>query len=661
MASDNIRTTGNNSSGQSSEDFQPYVKPSESLAEFSLKAAVLGIIFGILFGAANAYLGLLAGLTVSTSIPVAVMTVGFFRLTRWFFGSSTILEANMSQTVGSASSSLASGVIFTIPALFLWGMNPSIFQIAGLAALGGVLGILFMIPLRRLLIKDEHGKLPYPEGTACAKVLVAADTGGAGAGNVFLGLVIGLVYKFFIGFAYLWKGKAYFYLPLVKKAQLGVTATPALLGVGYILGYRVASIMVSGSLISWVVLIPLIAYVGEHLNVPLFPETISTVGDMSPSEIWNRYIRYIGAGAVAFGGIITIIRSTPTMIKSFRIGVEGIRNRLASASTDLAAKDAGLKRTDRDLSLKVVIIGVAVVIGAIALIPSILGGTTSLTMRLVAAPAIAIFGFLFVTVSSRIVGLVGVSSNPTSGMTIVTLLGVSMIFVYLGWTDAVGKVTALTVGTVVCVAASIAGDTSQDLKTGFIVGATPFRQQIGELMGAVTSALAVAASIVILNSAYQFGSTELPAPQATLMKTIIEGVLESGVPWGLVLVGVLLGAVFELCSLPSLPFAVGLYLPVSTMTPIFLGGCIRLFVEKKYRHDQHELDQRRERGILFSSGLIGGEGLMGVGIALWAFYYGAPTGWPIDWPVPFGEIVTLGIFALLGYVLFRRTKPLRRG
>ncbi|UCE23420.1 MAG: oligopeptide transporter, OPT family [Candidatus Zixiibacteriota bacterium] len=646
----------NESPAKSNEEFKPYISREESVAEFTIKAVLIGAIFGILFGAANAYLGLLAGITVSTSIPVAVMTVGFFRLTRRFFGPASILESNMSQTTGSASSSLASGVIFTIPALYLWGMDPSVFQVAGLAVLGGLLGILFMIPLRRLLIKHEHGKLPYPEGTACAKVLVAAEKGGAGAGNVFLGLGIGVIYKLCIGFLYLWKDTVYAYVPLVNKAQLGIKATPALLAVGYILGYRVAAIMVAGSLISWVVLIPLMAYAGEHLSVPLFPESVSTIGDMTPSQIWNRYIRYIGAGAVAFGGIITIIRSAPTMVKSFKIGVDEVRSRLARKNAigpvDAPAED----RTDKDLSLRTVVIGVVIIIAVLALVPSLLGGTASLTMRLVAAPAIAIFAFLFVTVSSRIVGLVGVSSNPTSGMTIVTLLGVSMIFVYLGWTDAVGKLTALTVGTVVCVAASIAGDTSQDLKTGFLLGATPYKQQIGELIGAASSALAVATAIVILNNAYQFGSAELPAPQATLMKTIVEGVLESGVPWRLVLIGVFLGAVAELCSLPSLPFAVGLYLPVSTMTPIFVGGCIRYFIEKKHQGDTRTLEARCERGILFSSGLIGGEGLLSVGIALYAFYWGKPQGLGIVWPSPWGELFSLVIFGLLGFLLLKRTK-----
>lgn len=642
-------------------DFQPYISPQTSVPEFTIKAAIAGIIFGILFGAANAYLGLLAGLTVSTSIPVAVMTVGLFRLIGMVSGRYSILESNISQTIGSASSSLASGVIFTLPALFLWGMDPSLLQMTGLAMAGGLLGILFMIPLRRVLIKKEHGVLPYPEGTACAKVLIASDAGGARAGNVFLGLGIGLVYKFFIGFIKLWQDRVYVNLPFINKAQIGAMTTPALLGVGYILGFRIACIMVGGSMISWVILIPLLNAYGHLLPTPYFPESLSGIASMSSSEIWNRYIRYIGAGAVAFGGIITIIRSIPTMISSFKVGLDAVQSRLGYISKDdVTQMDRPLSdRTDTDLKLKVASIGVIIIIAFIALTPGLLGKSPSFIMRIVAAPAIAIFAFFFVTVSSRIVGMVGVSSNPTSGMTIVTLLAVSMIFVALGWTDAIGKATALTVGTVVCVAASIAGDTSQDLKTGYIVGATPYKQQIGEIVGAITSALAVCAAVLILNESYKFGSTDLPAPQATLMKTIVEGVLESGIPWGLVLAGAGLGVIIELFRLPSLPFAVGLYLPVSTMTPIFFGGLIRKYIENRYADDTSGLDQRRENGILFSSGLIGGEGLMGVGIALWAFYFGKPAGIGPTWPVPMGEIVSFVLFLGLGFILFWRTNAVK--
>lgn len=613
---------------------------------------IAGILFGVLFGAANAYLGLLAGITVSTSIPVAVMTVGFFRLTRRLFGRSTILESNMAQTIGSASSSLASGVIFTIPALYIWGVDPTLFQLTGLALFGGLLGVLFMIPLRRFLIKEEHATLPYPEGTACARVLITADKGGAGAGNLFLGLGLGVLYRCCNHLLKIIDREVSINLPLVKKAQIGIVATPMLMGVGYILGYRVAAIMVAGSLVSWVVLIPLMGHMGEHLTVPLFPETIKTIGSMSPAEIWTRYIRYVGAGAVAFGGLITIVRSLPMMIKSFRMTFGAMRKRLGS---DQLSAD-GTIRTDRDLSMRYVLFGVAAVVVLLAVVPGVLGLNTTFVMRLVAAPAIAIFAFFFVSVSSRIVGMIGVSSNPTSGMTIVTLLGVSGLFVWLGWTDMLGKVTALTIGTVVCVAASIAGDTSQDLKTGFLVGATPWRQQVGELIGAVTSSLAVCAAVMVLVKTYEIGSPDLPAPQAMLIGTLVDGVLESGIPWSLVLIGVFLGAIIELCSLPSLPFAVGLYLPVATMTPILFGGIIRRIVEAQSRHDEAALDERRGRGILFCSGLIGGEGLMGVIIAAYAYGWGKPAGIGFTWPEPWGKIVTLGLFGLMGLLLYRRTK-----
>jgi len=507
-------------------NFQPYIKPEENLPEFTVKSVLVGIFFGVLFGAANAYLGLLVGITVSTSIPVAVMSVGFFRLTRRFFGKYSILETNIAQTTGSASSSLASGIIFTIPALFLWGINPTLWQMAGLSLFGGLLGILFMIPLRRFLIQKEHGKLPYPEGTACAKVLIASDSKAGSAKNVFMGLGIGFLFKICSEVLILWKEKFFFDIPLIKKAQLGVHATPALLAVGYILGFRISTIMVAGGMISWVIIIPLLAAYGDQLVGTLLPAPAVPISSMSTSAIWNNYIRYIGAGAVAFGGIITIIRSIPTMVKSFRIGVDQMKARFDNGPDQKKVED----RTERDLSLKYVLYGVIIVVILLILIPGLLGASTSLSMRIVAAPAIAIFAFFFVTVSSRIVGIVGVSSNPTSGMTIVTLLGISMIFVLLGWTDTAGKVTALTVGTVVCVAASIAGDTSQDLKTGFLVGATPKKQQISELIGASTSALAVSASVILLANTYQFGTEELPAPQAVLIKTIIEGVLESSIP-----------------------------------------------------------------------------------------------------------------------------------
>ncbi len=587
----------------------PYVPAGESPAEATLKALIAGIVFGILFGAANAYLGLRAGLTISTSIPVAVMTVALFRALKAAGVGSSILEANMSQTVGSASSSVASGVIFTLPALFLWGFDTNVVQITLLAMCGGLLGVLFMIPLRRYLIVKEHPNLPYPEGTACAEVLKASETGGAGAKNVFLGLGVGALLKGLTGWLRVIPDELEVHIPFLKKGQLGSDVSAALFGVGYILGPRIATIMVGGGLLSWLVIIPIIATWGEGRVDPLFPETVKTISEMSAPEIWTRYVRYIGAGAVAAGGLITLIKSIPTMIESFRIGAKQIRERMG-----VSAEDAGIPRTQQDLSLKVVGIGVVVIFVVLTLIPQAFSTIDMPLGRALAALLVIIFAFFFVTVSSRIVGLVGVTSNPTSGMTIATLLGTASVFLLLGWTDDAGKVAALTVGAVVAIAASIAGDTSQDLKTGFLLGATPRRQQAGELAGVLTSAAFVALTVLLLGNAYGFGGEELPAPQATLMQLVIDGVLAQSLPWVLVGIGAGIAIVAEIFRIPSLPFAVGVYLPVSTMFPVFLGGLLRLTLKRRASSEE-EKTARRDRGILFGSGLVGGEGLIGVVIA----------------------------------------------
>ncbi len=629
-------------------DFKPYVPAETEMRDFTLKAVIAGIVFGIIFGSANAYLGLRVGLTISTAIPLAVVSVAVFRLLKPLLGPSTILEHNISQTTGSASSSLASGIIFTIPALFLWGFDPSLLQIGVLAMMGGVLGVLFMIPLRRFLIVKEHQSLPYPEGTASAQVLIAADAGGARAKNVFWGLGIGALYKAFTGFFKLWPESLSLKLPFMRKAEVGLDAGPALMGVGYILGYRVSAIMVAGGLLSWVGLIPLIDLFGRDLTSPLFPETTKLIADMSPGEIWTRYIRYIGAGAVAFAGIITVIKSIPTMYSSLKIGL----NELRAGSSANVAKPI---RTDHDLSMIVVMIGALVVALAIIVTPHVLGVGSTFLVRLLGAVCIAIFAFMFVTVSARIVGLVGVSSNPTSGMTIVTLLGTSLIFYALGWTDDFGKAAVLTIGTVVCVAASIAGDISQDLKCGYLIGSTPRKQQTAELIGAVTSAFFIAGAVWLLGRAYTFGSVDLPAPQATLMKTVIEGVLQADLPWGLVMTGAAIAGVAELLGTPSLPFAVGIYLPLSAMTPVFVGGVIRYFMEKQAKSEE-EKESRKEQGILMGSGLIAGEGIMGVFIAAYAFFAGKPQGIGLNWPEPVGQLVSLAVFTLLGFGLIKVAK-----
>lgn len=629
-------------------EHKPYVPDEIPFKDITLKAVVVGAIFGVIFGSANAYLGLRVGLTISTAIPLAVIAVAAFRILTPVLGKSNILDCNIAQTTGSASSSLASGIIFTIPALFLWGFSPSVFKIGILALLGGVLGVLFMIPLRRSLIVKEHGVLPYPEGTAAAHVLVAADTGGTKAKNVFLGLGVGAVFKSLVGFFHLWSEKIYLKIPVLKKATLGMEPTPALLGVGFILGPRIAGIMVAGGMLSWLGIIPLIAYFGESLNLPLFPEKELAIVQMSAEQIWDKYIRVVGAGAVAVAGIITVFKSLPTMYNSLKTGIKEIGIRRAGVRTKT-------QRTQTDLPITILGVGVLMVIIILVLAPQVLGIQTSLIIRFIASLCIVFFAFCFVTVSSRIVGMVGVTSNPTSGMAIVTLLGTSLLFYALGWTDILGQATAVTIGTVVAVGASIAGDISQDLKAGYIIGATPRRQQTSELIGVLTSAFAIAAAVWLLGRSFSFGSVELPAPQAVLMKTVVEGVLGGDLPWGLVLIGGAFAVVAELLRIPSLPFAVGIYLPLSTMTPIFVGGLVRQIIENRAGKDEQLRTRKKEKGILLGSGFIAGEGIAGVLIALYAFIAKAkPKGIGIVWPGDLGDFIALAAFLLLVVYLIRR-------
>jgi len=633
------------------DSYDPFVPASESPAEFSFKGVGLGILFGIVFGAANAYLGLRAGLTISTSIPVAVMTVAVFRALSSAGIHGSILETNISQTTGSASSSLASGVIFTLPALFMWGMPPELLQMTLLAMCGGLLGILFMIPLRRFLIEREHGKLPYPEGTACAEVLVANEVGGGRARFVYYGLAAGAFFKLLTSWLRVIPGDIHSRIPFLKKGELGMDLSAALFGVGYILGPRIATVMVGGGLLSWLVIIPAIAYWGDARSVPLFPEMIQLIRDMSPGQIWTRYVRYIGAGAVATAGIITLIRSIPVMVSSFRIGARQLGERVGGGQ-------AMTLRTDDDLPLRFVGIGIIAIAFVLIVVPQVFGSVGSIGIRAVAAACVVLFAFFFVTVASRIVGLVGVTSNPTSGMTIAALLGTASIFLLFGWTDAFGKAAALTVGCVVAIAASISGDTSQDLKTGFLLGATPRRQQVAELIGVLTSATFVCLTVLALGKGFGFGSAELPAPQATLMKLVIDGVLDQNLPWALVAIGAGIALVCEIVRIPSLPFAVGVYLPVSTMTPLFVGGLIRLWMERS-APDEVTAADRRERGVLLGSGFVGGEGLLGVGIALVAVAKSRrPEGIGTEWLG--GEIMSMLIgaaaFAVLIAWFFRSVR-----
>jgi len=576
------------------------------VAEFTLKAVVAGVVLGVLFGAANAYLGLRIGMTVSASIPAAVMTVAFFKLFRL---RGTILEANLSQTIGSASTSLTSGTIFTIPALFLWGMVPPYLQVVSLCFLGGVLGIAAMIPLRRLLIVDAHKELPYPEGTACAEVLRATAEGASGGVWIFRGMAVGAAVKLLVAVLFVVPASVAAAIPGLPKAEIALELAPSLLAVGFILGYRQSGVLVAGSIVSAFALTPLIAWIGGSLPGPLWPETEKLVPAMSASQIWSRYVRYIGAGAVATAGILTVARNLPTMTGAFAAVVRGLRSGRSAATT---ATGTGNVRTDRDLPGSFVVAAVAGVIAIAAIVPGIFAGNMPFGIRLVCAAGVGLFGILFVTVAARIVGIVGVSSQPTSGITLVTLLGTAAVFAACGWKDAAARAAVLTVGTIVAVAASKAGDISQDLKTGFLVGATPARQQLGQLIGAAFACWAVAGTVILLGNTYEFGSKDIPAPQATLMKTIIEGVLAGDLPWGLVGTGAGLSISAMLCGVSGLAFAIGVYLPLASMLAIFVGGCVRGYVERRRRGQK---PAGTDVGILAASGLVAGEGLAGILVA----------------------------------------------
>jgi putative OPT family oligopeptide transporter len=588
--------------------FKPYVPASQSPAEFTIKAIILGALFGLIFGASTVYLGLRAGLTVSASIPIAVLAISVLKR----LGGSTILENNIVQTIGSAGESVAAGVVFTVPALiFLTPSGPeyfNYFQITMLAFAGGILGVLMMVPLRRALIVKEHGVLPYPEGTACADVLIAGERGGTMAKLVFQGLAIGGLWKAVSWIVQIFRtaiGYSMSRTSVFPNATLNVDISPEYMGVGYVIGPRIAGVMFAGGVLSWLVLLPLLSYIGNYLPVALPPAGDGTlIRDMSAGQIWRNYIRYIGAGAVLAAGLITLTRTIPTIIASFRESMK-----------DIGAAGGGARaRTERDIPITIV-----------------LGGTLLLAIFLVVAPRlptqgnflvallVIIFGFFFVTVSSRIVGLIGSSSNPVSGMTIATLILTCTIFVALGWTgDAYGPI-ALSVGAIVCIAAANAGATSQDLKTGYIVGATPIYQQIGLIIGVVVSAFIIGYTTLYLHKVMTIGSGALPAPQATLMATLIRGLLSQDLPWALVLSGMAVSVTLELCGIHSLSFAVGSYLPIATTAPIFAGGLVRWWVENKTgQKEESEISS----GTLFSSGLIAGGSIAGI---LYAILFG--NGW----------------------------------
>ncbi len=562
------------------------------MREFTPLAIVLGIIIGALFGAANALIGLKVGIVISASIPAAVVSMGVLR---GILKRGTLLENNMVQTVASSGESLAAGMIFTIPALYIFGFNPKLLEMVMWGGIGGLLGVLFMVPLRRVLIVKEHGKLPYPEGVACAEVLRSGDRGGSGAKTVFWGLGVGAIYEFFRGLSF-WPEKAQIAIPQIRSAA-SLDASPALLGVGYILGVRIAGYMLGGAVLGWFVIIPAIAFFGADATAPIFPETENVISAMSPTNLWEQYLRYIGAGAVVLGGLVALIKSTPTIASSMWNVAGGVFGR------SRASKD----RTDRDLPLPLLLLLLVGLGYAMFRFDAIKVGTAG-------AIAVLVFGFFFVTVSSRLAGLVGNSSNPASGMTIATLLGTSLLFTYgLGLTDDTAKYACLSVGALVCVAICIAGDCSQDLKTGFLVKATPWKQQVGELIGVLTATIVIAWVIQAVNSTYGYVETlktpnPVLAPQANIMKLLVEGVMDGTLPWTLVTTGMAVALVVELLGIPALPVAVGLYLPLYISAPIMVGGLIRWVVDRRRKSS----DTGDHPGILGASGLVAGTGLVGV-------------------------------------------------
>ena len=585
-------------------DFKPFISADKIVPEFTFTSLFIGILLAVVFGAANAYLGLRVGMTVSASIPAAVLSMGIIRV---ILRRDSILENNMVQTIGSAGESVAAGAIFTLPALFLWAADgvegieaPGFFEIFLIALVGGTLGVLFMIPLRKALIVEEHGVLPYPEGTACAEVLLAGEEGGSKASVVFSGLGIAAVYKFVADGLGVFPSSVNYDIKAYKGSAVGMDVLPALVGVGYICGPRIASYMFSGSVLSWFVLMPLISlFAGDAI---IFPGT-EPISSLAPSELWGTYIKYIGAGAVATGGIISLIKSLPLIVKTFSQAMKSMSNNKGKAASGL--------RTDQDMPMPVILIGVGVIAIAIWLLPTF-------PINLLGAVIVVIFGFFFATVSSRMVGLIGSSNNPVSGMAIATLLIATILLKATGLDGATGMKGAIAIGSIICIVAAIAGDTSQDLKTGFIVGATPKKQQLGELIGVLTSSLAIGGVLYLLNEAWGYGSTELPAAQATMMRMIVEGVMNADLPWGLIGAGAAIAIVVEILRIPVLPFAVGMYLPLSLNAGIMAGGLVRLVVEKKRGLSEEMKKAAIDRGSLYTSGMIAGEGLIGILLAVFA-------------------------------------------
>ena len=626
------------------ESFKPYISADKVLPEFTVTSILMGIILAVVFGAANAYLGLKVGMTVSASIPAAVISLGVIRV---IMKKNSILESNMVQTIGSAGESLAAGAIFTMPALFLWAEEgkiamPGYLEITLIALFGGILGVLFMIPLRKALIVEEHGTLPYPEGMACAEVLLAGEEEGSNASTVFAGMGLGAAFKFIVDGLKIVPSDIT--TPNIKgyAGQIGVEIYPALIGVGYICGPSISSYMFAGGIIAWLVLIPAVVFFGGSVdfatlgNTGLAGQTIAEVYEANgASAIWSNVIKYVGAGAIATGGVISLLKSLPLIIKTFAGAMKSLKN--TSGGTNV--------RTDRDLKMPVVLGIILIVIILIWLVPSV-------PVSLLGAFLIAIFGFFFATVSSRMVGLIGSSNNPVSGMAIATLLISTFVLKATGNTGMAGMTGAIAIGSIICVIAAIAGDTSQDLKTGFIVGATPAKQQVGELIGVVASGFAIAGVMSLLNKAWGFGSAEIPAPQATLMKMIVEGIMDAKLPWVLVFMGVFLALALEVLRVPVMPFAIGLYLPIYLSCGIMVGGVVRLFLDKK-KQAEAKKKEMISNGTLYCAGMIAGEGLVGILMAVLAIIkvgdnsIGAIIGGLFNLSGAAGNIVGLIVLALM--------------
>ena len=626
-------------------EFKPYIPADRVMPELTVTSIVMGMLLAVIFGAANAYLGLRVGMTVSASIPAAVISMGVIRV---IMKRNSILESNMVQTIGSAGESLAAGAIFTMPALFLWAEEglcdmPSLVEITLIALCGGVLGVLFMVPLRNALIVKEHETLLYPEGTACADVLLAGEEGGANASTVFSGMGLAAAFKFVVdGLKVLPSDVAFAFKSF--KGEIGMEVYPALLGVGYIVGPKIASYMFVGSVIGWMVIIPLICLFGP--DTWLYPADVgTTIADLyaagGAAKIWSTYVKYIGAGAIATGGIISLIKSLPLIITTFRDSIKSMKG----------GKNTNTARTAQDLPMQMILFGIVAMILIIWVVPAI-------PVTLLGAAIIVVFGFFFATVSSRMVGLVGSSNNPVSGMAIATLLIATMSIKASGKTGIDGMTAAIAIGSVICIVAAIAGDTSQDLKTGYLLGATPKKQQMGEIIGVVVSGLAIGGVLYLLNAAWGYGGAEVPAPQATLMKMIVEGIMGGNLPWNLVFIGVFLAIALEILRVPVMPFAIGLYLPIYLNASIMIGGVVRMFMDRRKNVDEETKTKQTTDGTLYCAGMIAGEGLVGILLAIFAVF---GINVSIGESVNFGNIggvvlMVIMILCLLKFSLWKKSK-----